>query len=74
MPFDYAHTRKPCYQYSWDWAPFMNTLGIWKDVYVELYEQIKIDYTWIRIQSLKHDLAILNFAIKLDTGSSTHKF
>lgn len=38
MPFDYAHTRKPCYQYSWDWAPFMNTLGIWKNVYLEMYD------------------------------------
>lgn len=34
MPFVYAHTRKACYQYSWDWAPFLNTLGIWKRVYL----------------------------------------
>jgi len=34
MPFGYAHTRKPGYQYSWDWAPYLNTLGIWKKVYL----------------------------------------
>lgn len=32
MPFSYAHTRKPKYQYVWDSAPEINTLGIWKDV------------------------------------------
>jgi beta-mannosidase len=74
MPFDYAHTRKPCYQYSWDWAPFMNTLGVWKDVYVEMFDQLKIDYAWIRVQSIKNELAILNFAIKLDAASAEHDF
>jgi hypothetical protein len=32
MPFKYAHTRKACYQYSWDWAPELVTMGIWRDV------------------------------------------
>ena len=49
MPFAYAHTRKAGYQYSWDWAPFMNTLGIWKDVYLEFFDQVKIDYVWIQL-------------------------
>jgi beta-mannosidase len=52
MPFDYAHTRKPCYQYSWDWAPFMNTLGVWKNVYIESYDRVSIDYVWIQLQEL----------------------
>lgn len=37
MPFQYAHTRKACYQYSWDWAPYLNTLGIWKNIYLESF-------------------------------------
>lgn len=37
MPFQYAHTRKACYQYSWDWAPYLNTIGIWKDIYLESF-------------------------------------
>jgi hypothetical protein len=32
MPYKYAQTRKACYQYSWDWAPELNTMGIWKKV------------------------------------------
>lgn len=38
MPFAYAQTRKACYQYSWDWAPYLNTLGIWKEIYLESYK------------------------------------
>jgi beta-mannosidase len=48
MPFDYAHTRKACYQYSWDWAPYLNTMGIWKGVYIESFESLQIDYVWAR--------------------------
>ena len=48
MPFIYAHTRKPCYQYSWDWAPYLNTMGLWKPVYTRAYNNIKIDYVWAR--------------------------
>ena len=38
MPFEYAHTRKACYQYSWDWAPYLNTAGIWQPVYLESFQ------------------------------------
>jgi len=48
MPFIYAHTRKAAYQYSWDWAPYLNTLGIWKNVYLEYYQDIKFNYVWVR--------------------------
>jgi len=48
MPFEYAHTRKACYQYSWDWAPYMNTLGIWQPVSLVFYSDVKIDYVWAR--------------------------
>lgn len=48
MPFKYAHTRKACYQYSWDWAPEIVTMGIWKDVELHVYDEIKIDYVWAR--------------------------
>lgn len=48
MPFVYAHTRKPAYQYSWDWAPYLNTIGLWKPVYLEKYTAMALDYVWIR--------------------------
>ena len=53
MPFKYAHTRKACYQYGWDWAPVMNTMGIWRSVYIEAFNNAKIDYVWISNKELK---------------------
>ena len=66
MPFAYAHTRKACYQYSWDWAPYLLTSGIWKDVNLRVYEEIKIDYVWARNKILSKEEAIINFAVKLE--------
>ena len=53
MPFLYAHTRKPAYQYGWDWAPNVKTVGIWKPIYFQAYTEYKIDYVWIRHKSIK---------------------
>ena len=52
MPFQYAHTRKPGYQYSWDWAPYLNTIGIWKNVSLQSFDEVKIDYVWVRTRSI----------------------
>ena len=65
MPFTYAHTRKPGYQYSWDWAPYLNTLGIWKDIYVLGYDSVMIDYVWARNKDIGEKVATINFAIAL---------
>lgn len=67
MPFKYAHTRKACYQYSWDWAPELVTMGIWKSVYLESFSNPKIDYAWIRNKMVGPHEATLNFAVKLTT-------
>jgi beta-mannosidase len=66
MPFAYAQTRKACYQYSWDWAPYLNTMGIWKNVYLESYKEIKLDYVWVRTRSISKERATINFAVALD--------
>lgn len=66
MPFDYAQTRKACYQYSWDWAPYLNSMGLWKPVYLESYTKIKMDYVWVRTRSIAKAKATVNFAIALE--------
>ena len=65
MPFKYAHTRKACYQYSWDWAPYLNTLGIWKDVEIKVFDEVRIEYVWARNKKISEEEAIINFAAKL---------
>ena len=73
MPFEYAHTRKPGYQYSWDWAPFMNTLGIWLPVRLYFYQEVKLDYVWIRAEEIKQSQAILEFVIALEGISADER-
>ena len=67
MPFEYAHTRKAAYQYSWDWAPYMNTEGIWLPVSLHLFEDAKFDYIWFRDKSLTPSTAILDIVVVLNT-------
>ena len=42
MPPNYSFTRKAGYQYGWDWGPRILTVGIWKGVTVELYNDPKM--------------------------------
>ena len=70
MPFKYAQTRKACYQYGWDWAPTLITMGIWKSVYLESYNNAKIDYVWVRNRMVSSKKAIINFAIAMDVVDS----
>lgn len=66
MPFKYAHTRKACYQYSWDWAPYLNTLGIWKNAYIESFDDLQFNYVWARNRYIGESKAVINFAVALD--------
>lgn len=66
MPFEYAHTRKACYQYGWDWAPYLMTLGIWKNIYIESFNDLQINYVWARNRFISEKKAIINFAVALD--------
>lgn len=34
LPQNFSFTRKPAYQYGWDWGPRILTVGIWKKVYI----------------------------------------
>lgn len=68
MPFKYAHTRKACYQYSWDWAPELITMGIWRDVELKVWDEVRIDYVWIRNKIISAEKVTLNFAVKFETN------
>ena len=40
-------TRKAQFQYGWDWAPTLNTFGIWKGVYLKAWDDTIIDEVFI---------------------------
>lgn len=37
------YIRKPKYQYSWDWAPRLVTIGLWRPVHLEAWDEARID-------------------------------
>lgn len=37
------YIRKPKYQYSWDWAPRLVTIGLWRPVRLEAWDEAQID-------------------------------
>lgn len=61
-------TRKAAYHYGWDWSPRFVTCGIWRDAYMEMYEDNKINNVYIN-QAFNDDYtkAFLYFNIDLVT-------
>ena len=37
------HTRKAPYQFGWDWGPRLVTSGIWRPVYIEAWDDARIE-------------------------------
>ncbi|WP_397300497.1 glycosyl hydrolase 2 galactose-binding domain-containing protein [Nonlabens ulvanivorans] len=60
-----VYTRKAQYQYGWDWGPKLNTMGIWKPVYLEAYDDFKIDDVYIKQNFVQDSTANLTAQIKL---------
>lgn len=43
LPDNRVLTRKAQYQNGWDWGPKLNTCGIWKNAYIESWNDLKIN-------------------------------
>jgi len=63
---DRVFTRKPQFEYGWDWGPVMNTMGISRPVYVELYNGLKINDIYLKQTTLSDELATLSAQIELE--------
>lgn len=61
-------TRKAAFQYGWDWGPKYNTVGIWRDVYLNFWEDAKIEDVYIRQLTLTKEKAELEAEITLNTN------
>lgn len=70
LPFAYGHSRKAPYQYGWDWAPEMITVGIWRPVYILGFENARIDYVWARNRLISNEKAVINFATVLHKAAA----
>ena len=52
-------TRKPQFQYGWDWGPELNTFGIWKPVELKAWNDFKIEDVFIKQMKLNDSVADL---------------
>jgi beta-mannosidase len=53
------YIRKPKYQYGWDWAPRIVTIGLWKPAWLEAWDDARIDTLRIEQEALNENEARL---------------
>ena len=65
VPQNWSLSRKAAYQYGWDWGPRLVTCGIWKPVYIQAYNNTKIDAVYIRTEKISQNRADLSVRVDL---------
>ena len=59
------YSRKPQYQFGWDWALRMNTIGLNKPAVIRAYENTRVLNKTTRIISISDEVAVVEFDIHL---------
>ena len=68
-------TRKAAYHFGWDWGPRFVTMGIWKPVYIEIWNDVKINHINCQTISINKDNAIVSLEVELEAHTlETQKF
>lgn len=57
----FPHIRKAHYMFGWDWGPKLPDMGIWRDVYLELWDEGRI--TTVQYLQTHHD-GIVDLTVK----------
>lgn len=55
-----SFVRKAQYQFGWDWGPRLVTAGIWKDVKLNFWNQVKLENVKVEQKNLTKQKADLN--------------
>jgi beta-mannosidase len=63
------YTRKAPYQYGWDWGPRYITIGIWKPVYLELWDAARIENFHIHQLKVSTTEAVLAAEAEVESSS-----
>lgn len=65
---DRIFIRKPQFQYGWDWAPKLNTSGIWKPITITSWNDLKINDLFIKQNSIEESFAKLTAQVEFSTS------
>ncbi len=63
------YTRKAPYQFGWDWGPRFVTMGIWRPVFLEMWEGARISDLWLRQKELSEERAILTAQLEIQAST-----
>jgi len=59
-------TRKPQFQYGWDWGPTIKTMGIWRDVKLASFSEARMTDVFLQTETIEDDVAQLLAKIELE--------
>lgn len=59
------YVRKANYQYGWDWAPRIVTLGVWKPVQLQAYDGVRLDDFHVAQVHLDDEAAVLDATVEV---------
>lgn len=62
------YARKAQYQYGWDWAPKLLTVGIWRSVKLVAYDKAMITDVYVKTLSVEGNKAILEFEVEIESN------
>lgn len=65
LPDPRAFSRKAPYHYGWDWGPKFLTCGIWKPVYLEGWNNMKINSVLLNQDSITDSIAKITTRIEI---------
>lgn len=59
--------RKTQAHFSWDWAPRLLNVGIWRDVRLERYTRARLHFPYVRVLALRGSTAIVGVECDVET-------
>src|SRR5437870_7876707 len=59
------HTRKAPYQYGWDWGPRFVTSGIWRPVYLEVWDNVRLADLHILPREVRAEVANVTAEVEI---------
>lgn len=60
-------TRKAGYHYGWDWGPRLLTCGIWRPVYIETWDNVRIENTHFIQKEVSQKKAVISTKIEINS-------
>ncbi len=70
LPGGSPHTRKAPYHFGWDWGPRLATSGIWRPIYIEAWDNVRIEELEIIQDFLEEKEVVLNLKLSILSDKS----